>query len=75
MAEIIEAIYENGVFVPIQPPKLAEHDRVRLTVEAIPVPERSPVEVLVSWEGKRIHLDPDLADAIASDPAFLPEEC
>jgi len=32
MAETIPAIYENGVFRPLQPPSLQEHQRVHLLV-------------------------------------------
>lgn len=32
MAEIIPAVYENGVFHPLQPPGLQEHQRVHLLV-------------------------------------------
>lgn len=35
-AQTIEAIYEDGVFKPLQPiPDLAEHERVRLVVKPL----------------------------------------
>jgi predicted DNA-binding antitoxin AbrB/MazE fold protein len=33
MTITVEAIYENGVLRPIEPLPLAEHDKVRVTVE------------------------------------------
>ena len=36
--QVVEAVYENGVFRPLSPPALAglaEHQRVRLTVAAV----------------------------------------
>ena len=30
----MEAVYENGVFRPLQPVQLAEHQRVTVTIEA-----------------------------------------
>jgi len=34
MSETVEAIYENGVFKPLSPPKVSEGQHVRLTVES-----------------------------------------
>jgi hypothetical protein len=34
MSEAVEAIFENGVFRPLQPVELAEGERVKLTVTA-----------------------------------------
>ena len=72
MAITIEATYENGVFVPAQAVDLADHERVRLTIE--PPADPDPVELVRSWRGNRIRIDPDDARAIASSPEFLPEE-
>ena len=33
MARTIEAIYEDGVLKPVEPLQLAEHTKVRITVE------------------------------------------
>jgi predicted DNA-binding antitoxin AbrB/MazE fold protein len=33
MAITVEAVYENGVFKPVEPLSLKEQERVRLTVE------------------------------------------
>jgi predicted DNA-binding antitoxin AbrB/MazE fold protein len=76
MAITIDAVFENGVFVPAQRPALAENERVRLTVEPVGVGAGSagrtdPVE----WRRRhRIALDPRLAEDIARSPEFLPEE-
>lgn len=42
----IEAIYEGGVFKPLEPVDLAEHERVRLTIEAAAVSEQQVEEML-----------------------------
>lgn len=34
MSTQLEAVYENGVFRPLQPIQLAEHQRVTVTVDA-----------------------------------------
>ena len=34
MSESIDAIYDHGVFKPLQPPALPDQARVKLTVEA-----------------------------------------
>ena len=42
MTSVIEAIYEGGLLRPLQPLALAEHSRVRVSVESLPDdPERS----------------------------------
>ena len=33
MSQVIDAIFEDGVFRPLQLPQLAEHELVRLTVD------------------------------------------
>jgi len=73
MTITIEATYENGVLVPIQPLGLADHERVRLTVERAAGP--SAVEAVRWWRGNRIQIDPRRAQEIASLAEFLPEEC
>jgi predicted DNA-binding antitoxin AbrB/MazE fold protein len=32
MSEMIKAVYENGVFLPLQPPRIEEHQRVHLLI-------------------------------------------
>jgi predicted DNA-binding antitoxin AbrB/MazE fold protein len=40
----VDAVFENGVFRPVEHPNLAEGQRVRLIVES--VPKASPADVL-----------------------------
>lgn len=72
MAITIEATYENGVFVPVQRVDLADHERVRITVEVPASP--SAVEIVRRWRGNRLRIDPDDARAIASSMEFHPDE-
>ena len=74
MTFTIEAIYQNGVLVPVQELDLAEHERVRLTVERVPVPGPAAVEAVRWWREHRIKADPQLAQEIARSPEFLLEE-
>jgi predicted DNA-binding antitoxin AbrB/MazE fold protein len=71
---MIEATYENGVLVPTQPLDLADHERVRLTVERVPVPGPAAVEAVRWWREHRIQIDPQRAQEIALSAEFLPEE-
>ncbi len=70
----IEAVYENGVFVPRERPNLAEHDRVRLTVETV-YSVLPPGEIVRRRRKHRIQLDPQTAQAIAESPEFDLFEC
>ena len=45
MARQLEAVYEQGILRPLEPLVLAEHQRVRLTIEEKPAP--------LSWESAR----------------------
>jgi predicted DNA-binding antitoxin AbrB/MazE fold protein len=73
MAMSVEATYENGVFVPTERPILADHERVRLTVEPISV-AASGSQVIRRRRERRIHLAPGLAQEIAKAAEFAPEE-
>jgi predicted DNA-binding antitoxin AbrB/MazE fold protein len=67
----IEATFENGVFVPVKKPAIAEHQRVRLFVEAIaPAPQCQPDE---EQHPTRIRLEPSAAEEIALSAEFQPE--
>ena len=44
MKSTVEAIFEDGVFKPVQPPELAEGQRVQITVESVLRP--APDEIL-----------------------------
>ena len=69
----VEATFENGVFVPAQRPALADHQRVRLTIET---EARSSIgaDAVRRRRGRRIRLDATLAKDIASSPEFRPDE-
>lgn len=64
MAIVVEATYENGVLKPAQPLPLAEHEKVRVTVES----QTSPILEaygIMGWKGdhatlERFALDPEL---------------
>jgi len=73
MAMSVEATYKNGVFVPAERPLLADHERVRLTVEPIPT-ATSGSQVVRRRRERRIHLAPGLAQEIAQAAEFAPEE-
>jgi predicted DNA-binding antitoxin AbrB/MazE fold protein len=47
MEYILEAIYENGVFKPLESLELPEHQRVTITIQLPPV--ENPDEELESW--------------------------
>jgi len=42
MAIVVEATYENGVLKPAEPLPLAEHEKVRVTVEGVSPPAEHP---------------------------------
>jgi predicted DNA-binding antitoxin AbrB/MazE fold protein len=67
----IDATYERGVFVPSGPMPLAEHQRVRLTVESsAPADESVAATALEARKKKRIILDPEFAREIATSAEF-----
>jgi len=68
----IEATFENGVFVALCPPPLADHERVSLTVESTASRPFS-LDVIQRRRGRRIQIDPALARKIAQSAEFNPE--
>jgi predicted DNA-binding antitoxin AbrB/MazE fold protein len=67
----IDAAYEKGVFVPSGPMPLAEHQRVRLTVESsAPADESAAATALEKRKKNRIRLDPELVRDIAGSAEF-----
>jgi predicted DNA-binding antitoxin AbrB/MazE fold protein len=60
MSESIEAIYEGGVFKPLSPVALSEHQQVRITIEPAPEdPRQALIErlrALGHLQGQPIHL-------------------
>ena len=67
----IDATFENGVFVPAQRPSLANHERVRLTIEPIATSPRR-VKTIGRRRSRRIRLNPSLAREIAVSTEFHP---
>jgi len=62
MAIVVEATYENGVLKPAEPLPLAEHEKVRVTVE----PEVNWVDRtygILGWKGTHEELEQILAEA------------
>ncbi len=62
MAIVVEATYENGVLRPAEPLPLAEHEKVRVTVEC----QRSPILQaygIMGWKGTHEELEQILAEA------------
>jgi predicted DNA-binding antitoxin AbrB/MazE fold protein len=74
MSLSIEATFENGVFIPVVRPALADHERVRLIVESIDIKSPTAEEIVEKGRRQRIQITPDLAHEIATSPEFLPEE-
>lgn len=63
MSQIIEAVYEHGVFKPLVKVKLKEHEKINITIEK----ERSAVlETKAS-----IKLSPEIARLVAESPLLL----
>ncbi len=48
MTRLLTAVYENGVFRPLEDPGLDEHQKV--TVEILAEPETSPDDALAAWQ-------------------------
>ena len=60
----VKAVYERGVFRPLERLDLAEKTPVEFTFE--PLPQRSVVDETHGL----IHIDPETARVIAEDPRF-----
>jgi len=67
MGRQIEAVYEDGVLKPLDPLKLKEHEKVKLTLE-------EGESVVRATSGIFSGLDDRTIDDIALSPKFLPEE-
>lgn len=67
----VEAIFEDGVFKPVKPPKLAEGQRVQITVERIPqlAPEDTLQLALSVYQGLSPSDIEDIEDTSNSGPA------
>jgi predicted DNA-binding antitoxin AbrB/MazE fold protein len=64
MSLTVEAIYEDGVLKLAQPLPLKEHERVRITVEALPL-DILQAQGILGWKGTSEELAP-----FALDPEF-----
>ena len=58
----VKAVYEGGVFRPLEPLDLREKTPVELTIE--PLPQRNVVDETHGL----VHIDPEAARVIAEDP-------
>jgi len=67
MQKYIDAIYEDGVFKPVNPVVLKEHERVHLIIE-------EAESIAIATSGIIPARDSNTVDAIALEPDFLPEE-
>ena len=47
MESIFEAIYEDGVLKPLEPIKLLDHQRVKITIQPLVI--ENPYQELESW--------------------------
>jgi len=69
MPIVIEATYENGVLRPAEPLPLAEHEKVRITINTAVSRVRATFGLL-GWKG-----DAETVRRVALDPEFGVEEC
>ena len=68
MSFTVEAVYENGVLKPIRAIPLTEHQRVEITVKAVPSRVRQTAG-LMGWTGSQ-----EDADFVATSPELDPQE-
>ncbi len=67
MQKHVDAVFENGVFKPVYPVVLKEHERVHLIIE-------ETVSVAEATSGMIPARNSRTVDIIALEPEFLPEE-
>lgn len=70
MPKTIDAIYENGVFKPLETVSLEEHIRVHLIIEE---PDKA-ASMALDTSGIIPVRNSKVVDIIALEPEFLPEE-
>ena len=70
MSKVIDAIYENGVFKPLEKVSLKEHERVHIIIEETEKAESTAVATsgIIPVKSSKV------VDIIALEPEFLPEE-
>jgi len=58
MTREVEAIFEDGVFKPVEPVELADKQRVRLRVDTEETPQSGPPawKAEMAWIGENAHL-------------------
>ena len=64
MSMKVKAVYEGGVFRPLEPLDFIETTPEELTIE--PLPQRGVVDETHGL----MHIDPEIARVIAEDPLF-----
>ena len=64
MSITIEATYENGILKPDGPLPLKDHERVKVTVHAVPSVARQTAG-MIPWHG-----DTETLERLAGDPEF-----
>lgn len=67
MAKVIQAVYENGVFKPMEKIDLREHQQVEIVLSEMS-------SVTQKTQGILKGLDDNAINDIALSPEFLPEE-
>ena len=67
MPKVIQAVYENGVFKPVEKIDLREHQEVEIILSELS-------SVTQKTQGILKGLDDDAIHDIALSPEFLPEE-
>jgi predicted DNA-binding antitoxin AbrB/MazE fold protein len=70
MSKAIDAIYENGVFKPLEKVSLKEHERVHIIIEELKKVESTALDTsgIIPVRSSKV------VDIIALEPEFLPEE-
>lgn len=67
MSHIINAIYENGVFKPLEKVYIKEHEKVYIVI-------KEAESIAMSTSGIIPAKNSNAIDTIALEPEFLPEE-
>ncbi len=70
MSKVIDAVYENGVFKPLEKVSLKEHERVHIIIEETGMAESTAAATsgIIPVKSSKV------VDIIALEPEFLPEE-
>ena len=70
MSKVIDAIYEDGVFKPLEKVFLKEHERIHIIIEKTGDVESTAIATsgIIPVRSSKV------VDMIALEPEFLPEE-